>query len=547
MTKKSGLSVKLLAISSSEEGQKSYRYIKLHDVHNYKYKKILILSSDVNDPKILKRRLIDEGLSLEMTAKDWGDVYSELTKVPKKRVRLCIRPGYIDKDGFLSYLTMSGEFYGRSGNEELKPLPYPGSKSFPFEESCNGTLDEWKYYVAALALHSPQMTLAMCSAFAGYCCYLSDIETGGFHFYGNSSSGKSTALHVAASIRGDKQLVKSWKMTDTAFEETAEAYNDNLLILDELKLSNKKQEHAAQDVQHLIYMLSEGQGKKRSVEFQKTVHRWRMIILSAGERSLGQHAQDGGIEKMDGEKTRLIDIPIKNDGGDGIFDSIPADFDSGTLSETIQYNCSKYYGAAGECFLSNLVARNKQDSKDLIKKHVNAFLDTFLKSEGGVQRRIAKRFALAYAAGMLAVKYKILPSTYDNIASSVGYCYHLAISTSTSKLGCLFSKEFIDYFLSEMVVDSRSGIHKRDDLESSLAFIVDINNVSVFAIDNEYLSNNLLISKKDCVALLKNKGIIYSDAQGKSTRQITYQGRGMTRRYCLKLQPFMDLLNGKTM
>ena len=61
-------------------------------------------------------------------------------------------------------------------------------------------------------------------------------ETGraGIHLIGDSSQGKTTALHVAGSIWGSPGFVRTRRATSNGLEATSNALNDALLILDEI-------------------------------------------------------------------------------------------------------------------------------------------------------------------------------------------------------------------------------------------------------------------------------------------------------------------------
>ena len=66
----------------------------------------------------------------------------------------------------------------------------------------HGTLDEWRDGVARLAQGNSRMVFALCCALAGPAVQPAGIESGGFHFRGDSSVGKTSALKVAASVWG---------------------------------------------------------------------------------------------------------------------------------------------------------------------------------------------------------------------------------------------------------------------------------------------------------------------------------------------------------
>ena len=89
--------------------------------------------------------------------------------------------------------------------------------------------------MATLAAGNSRLVFALSVAFAGALPALVGEESGGFHFRGASSSGKTTALKVAASVWGHpSEYPRLWRATANGLEGLAALHNDGLLILDEL-------------------------------------------------------------------------------------------------------------------------------------------------------------------------------------------------------------------------------------------------------------------------------------------------------------------------
>ena len=71
----------------------------------------------------------------------------------------------------------------------------------------SGTADDWRDSVAALAAGNTRLVFALSVAFAGALAEIAGEDSGGFHLRGASSSGKSTALKLAASVWVTPQLM----------------------------------------------------------------------------------------------------------------------------------------------------------------------------------------------------------------------------------------------------------------------------------------------------------------------------------------------------
>jgi putative DNA primase/helicase len=150
------------------------------------------------------------------------------------------------------------------------------------EYSAHGSLADWRHSVAAPAPAHGMAALAISAAFAGPLLHLAGLESGGIHLFGNSSTGKTTLLKLAASIWGDSGLVRSWRATANGLEGVANRTSDVVLILDELGQLDSK------DAATALYMLASGVGKirmTRSATLQD-IKTWRAFMLSSGEMTV---------------------------------------------------------------------------------------------------------------------------------------------------------------------------------------------------------------------------------------------------------------------
>ncbi len=158
----------------------------------------------------------------------------------------------------------------------------------------SGSLEEWQQHVGRYCVGNSRLVFAVCAAFASVLLKETGEESGGFHFVGVSSIGKSITLKVAASIWGSPGLngfIKRWRSTLNGLELLAADRCDSLLILDELG------EVKPEDAALAAYMLSGGISKNRATKYTTLAAQfaWRLIFLSSGEITLASHlAKNGG-------------------------------------------------------------------------------------------------------------------------------------------------------------------------------------------------------------------------------------------------------------
>jgi putative DNA primase/helicase len=96
---------------------------------------------------------------------------------------------------------------------------YVGVEEKRSDYAAKGALGEWRQAVSLPAAAHALATLAISAAFAGPLLQPAAQESGGIHIFGNSSTGKTTLLKLAASVWGDGGLVRSWRATANGLRE----------------------------------------------------------------------------------------------------------------------------------------------------------------------------------------------------------------------------------------------------------------------------------------------------------------------------------------
>ena len=270
--------------------------------------------------------------------------------------------------------------------------------------SVSGTVEQWRDSIGRLASGNSRLMFAISSAFAPSLASLAGEDSGGFHLRGASSSGKTTALRIAASVWGEPSAYsRLWRATANGLEGLAAVHNDSLLILDELSQMDPKEAGEA------AYLLANGQGKTRASRHgtvrQST--RWSLLFLSAGEESLTALMAKAGQRANAGQEIRLADIEADAGFGMGIFEKLHGQPNPATMALLLKEMASRYYGAVGMFWLRNVV-RNRQQIADVLLKKIQQFVDDVTVSDySGQILRVARRFALVAAAGELATQYEL--------------------------------------------------------------------------------------------------------------------------------------------
>jgi putative DNA primase/helicase len=261
-----------------------------------------------------------------------------------------------------------------------------------------GTADQWRERVGALCVGNSRLAFAVACAFAGPLLRPAGMESGGFHYRGDSSGGKTTALKLAASVYGGTSYLQRWRSTDNALEATAAQHNDCLLILDELAQIDPK------TAGECAYMLANEQGKARASRTgaPRARQTWRLLFLSAGEVGLSDHMAEGMKRTRTGQEVRMADIPADAGAGLGAFENLHGMEGGSAFSKHIIWQAQTVYGATGRAWLQWLTEHADTLKAD-IRNASNMLAQSMIPKDcSGQVERVGARFALVGAAGEMA-------------------------------------------------------------------------------------------------------------------------------------------------
>lgn len=372
-------------------------------------------------------------MPLELLQGDGSDVRRELA-----RLGLSIAPGKAARELLASYLQVwpveararcvdrlgwhGGVFVtpAESIGQDGEIVVFQNAHAIEPAYSVAGTVEEWRDSVGRLAAGNSRLVFALSVAFAGALADVVGEDSGGFHFRGASSSGKTTALKVAASVWGDPSAYpRLWRATANGLEGLAALHNDGLLILDELSQIDPKEAGEA------AYLLANGQGKARASRTgtARAAARWRLLFLSAGEESLSALMARAGRKANAGQEIRLADIEADAGAGMGVFEVLHEQPSPAALALGVKDAATRYHGAAGLAWLRCIVA-DRFKLADFIADGIKQFVEECVPADAAGQvLRVARRFALVAVAGELATHYGLTGWQEGEAISAARKCF----------------------------------------------------------------------------------------------------------------------------
>ncbi|MED2184058.1 DUF927 domain-containing protein [Bacillus wiedmannii] len=294
------------------------------------------------------------------------------------------------------------ERLGHIKNDCIHPLITKGYEILPADLGdrqlleafqAEGTIKGWIEGVFNKIKAHPRALFFVLASFASI--FLHDLKIDPFivELAGSTSTGKTTAMKVAASVWGTSQLINEFNSTKTSVERKSSFLNSFPLYLDDSRKADERL------LQSFVYHFSGGRSKGRgTLNGSQLEYTWKNICLATGEISLNDYSTKSG-----GVAARVISLT------DSPFTDVGHSFFEG-LYKSMENN----YGLVGVDFF-----RKYQENKEIWLPQFYKFKDLYMKKSQGneVLTRLALYYSVVHFTGSIVKEIFNLDLDLNNIYS----------------------------------------------------------------------------------------------------------------------------------
>jgi hypothetical protein len=398
-----------------------------------KLRAMSVPAGEREDLKRIRKELLDYDARLPGSPdRDFALIERLIAEAPVTPLVEIDKPGFTSSGkGFVLGKTLIGDAQGKYWWHEQSSAAALGTR--------RGTNERWRE-VGALLAHSSFATLALLAILSSPIAKYIELcrsskrsrgqavsETTTFNFVGESASGKTLAAAIAASAIGNPSNRSKWDFTRRGLEEYLESRNEIGAIFDDVE------KHIGEQIklQNAMAIVTQYVPEGHSKEISKTAANqglsrtsWSTFALSSSPTPTDQLVKGRTL----GQKVRFMDLILPPPSSGGIIDNSPEDADPQdfaketvqALEELIADNYGHLFPAWIDVLLSN-------DLSDELIRLRDKFVAEVCKQESGYELRFARKFAILYAAGRVAVDRGLLDWPKNWPAQAISKCYHNVI------------------------------------------------------------------------------------------------------------------------
>jgi uncharacterized protein (DUF927 family) len=374
-------------------------------------------------------------------------------------------------------------------------------------ESTRGSFSVWRDAVNILVdrnLLIPQ--IAVCAAFIPPLQRFLQIPNFILDIHGNTSSGKSTTLKIAASVYGKPNdpdgLIHQWMNTNVAIEQVAGMCSELPIFLDDA------QHCPAYSKKSIIYMIANGKGKGRGAKGGgvRETPNWNTVALSTSEEPLHESSPH------EGARGRILPIG-------GLYPPFPQG--SGDLVHSLEDIFTANHGLAGQMFIKHINNWTESKWMEWQRRYHDLREELGNHSSSDIVGRVSGYIASIAVAAEIVSPFMGLRFKSDVIASWL--MHHLQAQQTNQNIVLLALSDLADDFVSN--ANLYSGTAKYDASRGSLRGVVKQGEYVGFlrkTIDNVFLPkkwNQTAILNK-----MSEAGVLYSTERNRHTKKVMIDG-----------------------
>jgi hypothetical protein len=342
----------------------------------------------------------------------------------------------------------SNRFFFPGLNETVEFAPSgPGDAAlYKAYSSRRGTLGGWLEVMRTLSndgLMIPQV--AVLASFVPPIQSRLQIPNFVLDIYGNSSTGKSTSLKLAASVYGrpydPDSLVLQWMNTQVAVEQVASLCSELPIFLDDAQHCPAELKRA------IIYMVANGRGKGRSARGLgiQEVRTWHTVALSTSEEPLHESSPH------EGARGRILPI-----GGA----TPPFNARCGDLVQSLERAVIQNHGYAGETYLRHLNGWTESDWLGWHRRYTEVRSSLLRSSSSNLIGRVsgyisAIQIAAEIAGPLIGLRFK--PDVV-----SAWLMLNLIEQQSNQNIVLLALRALADYYVSNIKHFASDGLYNHE-------------------------------------------------------------------------------------
>lgn len=371
----------------------------------------------------IRERLFREGLKTE---DDGEHVAVKCLKAaaPEIEITVVSSPGWHEDEDFRIpvFVCPDGTV---AGSDQETALELSAATRLPPLVARSGTLEDWRKAVgdAVNVEGCEHWTLGAAAAFVGPLLSVTGLDTCGINFSGLSSSGKSTAQRLAVSAWSTPDirrpgLAYSAKSTVNAMEGLAARANGTVFSLDEMA------HVSGQEVAKMIYTLAGGVGKRRMTAeaAMRESYTWSTFALLSSECSLEEKVRGDKGEWVAGMAARFADVDVT---------SVNRNVERAVLDRIAAID--RNFGHAGPAFVKALIAEGIHKDPVGLREKILAQAKVIAgHNPDSTRLRAAIPFALLRAAGLMAVRFGLLPEE-TSVAGCVAWAWGRFMNSSDAR------------------------------------------------------------------------------------------------------------------